>query len=59
VGELGLCATVPAVLQYPRVLFTPRIVAVARVGGAQGTPAAGLCPWPTREKGFLSNLLLD
>jgi hypothetical protein len=24
-GELGLRATVPAVLQYPRVLFTPRL----------------------------------
>jgi hypothetical protein len=52
-GELGL------ELQYPRVLFTPRIVAAARVGGAQGTPAAGLRPRPAREKGFPSNLLLD
>jgi hypothetical protein len=59
VGELGMCATVPAVLQYPRVLFTPRIVAAARVGGAQGTPAAGPRPWPITEKGFPSNLLLD
>jgi hypothetical protein len=50
---------VPAVLQYPRVLFTPKIVAAARVGGAQGTPAAGLHPRPAREKGFPSNLLLD
>jgi hypothetical protein len=50
--ELGLGATVPAVLQYPRKLFTPRIVATARVGRAQGTPAAGLRPRPTREKGF-------
>jgi hypothetical protein len=58
-GELGLGATVPAVLQYPRVLFTPRIVAAARAGGAQGTPTAGLRPRPTREKGFPSNLLLD
>jgi hypothetical protein len=55
--ELGLEATVPAVLQYPRVLFTPRIVAAARVGGAQGT--SGLRPRPAREKGFPSNLLLD
>jgi hypothetical protein len=47
------------VLQYPRVLFTPRVVAAARVGGAQGTPAAGLRPRPAREKGFPSNLLLD
>jgi hypothetical protein len=31
----------------------------ARVGGAQGTPAAGLRPWPAREKGFPSNLFLD
>jgi hypothetical protein len=58
-GELGLRATVPAVLQYPRVLFTSRVVATARVGGAQGTPAAGLLPRPAREKGFPSNLLLD
>jgi hypothetical protein len=47
------------VLQYPQVLFTPRFVAAARVGGAQGTPAAGLRPRPAREKGFSSNLLLD
>jgi hypothetical protein len=47
------------VLQYPRVLFTPRVVTAARVGGAQGTPAAGLRPRPAREKGFSSNLLLD
>jgi hypothetical protein len=52
-GELGLGATVPAVLQYLRVLFTPRVVAAARVGGVQGTPAAGLCPRPAREKVFL------
>jgi hypothetical protein len=58
-GKLGLGATVPAVLQYPWVLFTPRIVAAARVGGAQGTPAVGLRPRPAREKGFPSNLLLD
>jgi hypothetical protein len=58
VGELGLRAT-PLVLQYPRVLFTPRVVAAARVGGAQGTSAAGLRPRSTREKGFSSNLLLD
>jgi hypothetical protein len=58
-GELGLGATVPAVLQYPRVLFTLRIVAAARVGEVLGTPAAGLCPRPTREKGFPSNILLD
>jgi hypothetical protein len=51
-GELGLRATVPAVLQYPWVLFTPRFVAAASVGGAQGTPAAGLRPRPAREKGF-------
>jgi hypothetical protein len=42
-----------------RVLFTPRVVAAARVGGAQGTPAAELRPRLTREKGFPSNLLLD
>jgi hypothetical protein len=58
-GELGLRAIVPAALQYLRVLFMIRIVAAARVGGAQGTPAAGLRPRPAREKGFPSNLLLD
>jgi hypothetical protein len=31
----------------------------ARVAGSRGTPAAGLRPRPTREKGFPSNLLLD
>jgi len=31
----------------------------ARAAGALGTPAAGLCPRPAREKGFPSNLLLD
>jgi hypothetical protein len=49
-------AIVHAALQYPRVLFTPRIVAAARVGGAQGTPAAGLRPRAAREKSFPSNL---
>jgi hypothetical protein len=42
-----------------RVLFTPRVVAAARVGGALGTPAAGLRPRPAKEKGFPSNHLLD
>jgi hypothetical protein len=50
--KLGLRATVPAVLQCPRVLFMSRVVAVARVGGAQGTPAAGLRLRLAREKGF-------
>jgi hypothetical protein len=36
-----------------------QIVAAARVGGVQGTPAAGLRPRPARDKGFPSNLLLD
>jgi len=31
----------------------------ARAAGALGTPVAGLCPRPAREKGFPSNLLLD
>jgi hypothetical protein len=42
-----------------QVLFTPRVVVAARVGGAQGTPAMGLRPRPTREKGFPSNILID
>jgi hypothetical protein len=37
--ELGLGATVPAVLQYLQVLFAPKVAAAARVGGAQGMPA--------------------
>jgi hypothetical protein len=41
------------------VLFTPRVVAAARIGGAQGTPTAGLRPRPARENDFPSNLLLD
>jgi hypothetical protein len=53
VGKLGLRATVPAVLQYPRVLFTPRVVAVARVGGPQGTPAAGLRPRRQERRVFI------
>jgi hypothetical protein len=53
-GELGLRATILAVLQYPQVLFTPRVVAAARVWRAKGTPAAGLHPGPAREKGFPS-----
>ena len=53
------------VLQYPRsysvhgYCFTNSATAAARVVGALGTPAAGLCPRPAREKGFPSNLLLD
>jgi hypothetical protein len=43
----------------PQVLFTPWVVVAARVGGAQGTPIAGLRPRVTREKVFPSNLLLD
>jgi hypothetical protein len=46
------------VLQCPRVMFTLRVVPAARVGGAQGTPVAGLRSWPGREKSFHSNLLL-
>ena len=57
-GEGGGCchATVP------RVLFTRWRAVRARerrLGlGALGTPAAGLCPRPAREKGFPSNLLV-
>jgi len=53
-----------AALQYPRCYSTAGTVhemrmAAARVVGALGTPAAGLCPRPAREKGFPSNLLLN
>jgi hypothetical protein len=47
-GELGLGAILPMVLQYHGYCSRP-----ARVGGAQGTPAAGLRPRPAREKVFL------
>jgi hypothetical protein len=45
-------------LQYLWVLFTTRNVVAARVGGAQGMPAAGLRLGLAREKGFPSNLLI-
>jgi hypothetical protein len=57
--KLGLLRYSTRGATVPRVLFTPKVVAAARVGGTQGTPAAGLRPRPAREKGFLSNLLLD
>jgi hypothetical protein len=50
---------VAAVLQYPWVLFMPKVVAAARVGGVQGTSTTGLRPWLAREKGFPYNLFLD
>jgi hypothetical protein len=58
-GELGLRATVPAVLQYPRVLFTSRVVATARVGGAQLTsrPVRPLTPDITTP--FSEQLVLE
>jgi hypothetical protein len=57
--KLGLLCYSTRGATVPWVLFTPRVVAAARVGGAQGTPAAGLRPRPAREKGFPSNLFLD
>ena len=48
----GYCATVPAGTVHSSA------TAAARVVGALGTPATGLCPWPAREKGFPSNLFL-
>jgi hypothetical protein len=42
-----------------RGYYSRLVVAATRVGGAQGTPAAGLRPRPAREKGFPSNLLLN
>jgi hypothetical protein len=43
------------------VLFTWRRVRgrATRVAEVLGTPTAGLRPRPVREKGFLSNLLID
>jgi hypothetical protein len=57
--KLGLLRYSTRGATVPRVLFKPRVVEAARVGGALGTPAAGLRPRPAREKGFPSNLLLD
>ena len=51
-----------AVLQCPRsysAIGTVHEMASARVVEALGTPAAGLCPRPAREKRFPSNLFLD
>jgi hypothetical protein len=55
-GELGLqsCSTRGATV--PTGTVHAQVVAAARVGAAQGTPAAGFHPRPTREKGFASNL---
>jgi hypothetical protein len=49
------------VLQYPRDCSRGGGLRgrAARVAEALGTPAAGLCPRPVREKGFPSSLLLD
>jgi len=56
-------ATVPAVIKYRAGTVHEMAAARARerrLGlGALGTPAAGLCPRPTRGKRVLSNLLLD
>jgi hypothetical protein len=48
--KLGLLRYSTRGATVPRVLFTPRVVAVSRVRGAQGMPAAGLRPRPAREK---------
>jgi hypothetical protein len=68
IGGLGvdLWKIRAAALQYPRATVAAGTVHVekaergaARIAGSRGTPAAGLRPRPTREEGFLSNLLLD
>jgi hypothetical protein len=56
--KLGLLRYSTRGATIPRVLFTPRVVAAARVVRARGTPAAGLRPRLAREKGFPSSLLL-
>jgi hypothetical protein len=57
----GCGATVPVVLQccgYCSLDGAARVRG-RRLGlGALGRPTVGLCPRPTREKGFRSNLLL-
>jgi hypothetical protein len=48
-----------AELQYPRCYSSHKYCSCGEGVGSRGTPAAGLCPRPVREKGFPSNLLLD
>jgi hypothetical protein len=57
--KLGLLRYSTRGATVPRLLFTPRVVVAARVGGTEGTLAAGLRPRPAREDGFPSNLLID
>jgi hypothetical protein len=52
-------ATILAVLQYPRVLFTPRVVAAARVWRGEGNAGRGASPRTGKREGFSFNLLLD
>jgi hypothetical protein len=68
IGGLGadLWKIRAAALQYPHAIVAAGTVhaekverGAARVAEALGTPVAGLCPLPVREKDFPSNLLLD
>jgi hypothetical protein len=60
-GELGLrsYSTHGAIVTAGTVHMEKAERGASRVGGVQGTSAAGLLPRSTREKGFPSNLLLD
>jgi hypothetical protein len=59
VGELGLCATVPVVLQYPRVLITPRLWRQLGLEGRRERRPRGFAHGRQERRVFPSNLLLD
>ena len=44
--ERGCCAKVPWSYSAAGTVHSSATAAAARVVGALGTPAAGLCPWP-------------
>jgi hypothetical protein len=59
VRELGLCATVPAVLQYPRVLITPRLWRQLGLEGRRERRPWGFAHGRQERRVFPSKLLLD
>jgi hypothetical protein len=59
VGELGLHATVPTVLQYLRVLFTPRLWRQLGLEGRRERRPRGFAHGRQERRAFSSNLLLD
>jgi hypothetical protein len=59
VGELALCATVPTVLLYPRVLITPRLWRQLGLEGRRECRPRGFAHDRQERRVFPSNLLLD